>query len=292
MLLNSTVEGIDIMSLALSSLLTSLLTLIDSSSISLPKSNCCLFINQPINLKYSVRATSISERKSSFQTTEEIANQVTVRILSKESSGSGVIISRQGETYTVLTNEHVLKNAKDKDYRILTVDGLIHSSILVKNAMFVGADLAIVKFNTNNNYQVVALGDSSSLSLDDPVYAAGFPNYYFPIDSNVVEATYNWGRRAFRLTVGDVRMLPLKSLREGYGLGYTNEVVDGMSGGPVLNQKGELVGINGKLKYSLQEEEGYLFIDGTRPSQHLFEQMRSLSWAIPSSSFVQFLSIL
>ena len=287
------IERINIMSLDLSSLLTSLLTLIDSSSISLHKSDCCLFTNQPTDLKYSIKETSLSERKSSFQTSEEIANQVTVRILSKESSGSGVIISRQGQTYTVLTNEHVLENARDKDYRILTVDGLIHSSVLVKEVMFAGADLAIVKFNTNtnNNYQVVALGDSSSLSLDDPVYAAGFPNYYFPKDSNTVEATYNWGRRAFRLTVGDVGMLPLKSLREGYGLGYTNEVVDGMSGGPVLNQKGELVGINGKLKYSLQGEGGYLFTDGTKPSQHLFEQMQSLSWAIPSSSFVQLLSI-
>ena len=242
-------------------------------------------------LTHSIKVTSLSERKSSFQTSEAIANQVTVRILSEESSGSGVIISRQGQTYTVLTNEHVLKNATDKDYQILTVDGLIHNSILVKNAMFVGADLAIVKFNTNNNYQVVTLGDSSSLSLNEPVFAAGFPNYYFSKDSNAVESTYKWGRRAFRLTVGDVGMLPLKSLIEGYGLGYTNEVVDGMSGGPVLNQRGELVGINGKLKYSLQGEEGYLFTDGTKPSQYLFEQMQSLSWAIPSSSFVQLLNI-
>lgn len=46
-------------------------------------------------------------------------------------------------------------------------------------------------------------------------------------------------------------MVLKKSLQEGYQLGYTNEIEQGMSGGPVLDQSGRLIAINGRLKYPL-----------------------------------------
>jgi serine protease Do len=281
-------------SLTLLAVITSLLfPSIDSHSVGLqqPALGCCK-LTQSNKTIGRIKTYSIANNNIGAQTSEEIANQVTVRILGEGRGGSGVIVARRGQTYTVLTNEHVLVNTKNNGYTIITVDGFVHNGTWSREFQFGGADLAIVKFNTKDNYQVVVLGNSIFLSLGDRTYAAGFPNYYFPENSNIVESTHNWGRRAFRLTVGNVGMIPLQSLREGYGLGYTNEIVDGMSGGPVLNQRGELVGINGKLKYSLQGLGGYLFNDGNTPSQKLFEQMQSLSWAIPVSSFVQFLSVL
>ncbi|MEG4986296.1 hypothetical protein QUB08_11060 [Microcoleus sp. BR0-C5] len=44
-------------------------------------------------------------------------------------------------------------------------------------------------------------------------------------------------------------MLLLKSLPQGYRLGYTNEVKIGMSRDPIFNAKGFLIGINGRGKY-------------------------------------------
>ena len=76
-------------------------------------------------------------------------------------------------------------------------------------------------------------------------------------------------------------------MSEGYGLGYTNEIEQGMSGGPVLNESGQVVGINGRLKYPLQGIDGFTFADGTKPSIKLFKQMEALSWAIPISTFRQ-----
>lgn len=234
-----------------------------------------------------------------------IARQVTVRILSDSGAGSGVIIQRQGQTYTVLTNEHVLDSHRDKDgekveksYRILTADGQIHIAHLFGQVgtesatapPFENLDLALLEFASPQSYRVAALGNSSRLSIEDPVYASGFPNWHW-LDENSIENTRDWGVRAFRLTTGEVRMLPERSLPRGYQLGYTNNIASGMSGGPVLDREGFLVGINGRLKYPLQGIDVFAFADGTVPSQELFEQMEALSWAIPINAFHRYLRV-
>ncbi len=80
-------------------------------------------------------------------------------------------------------------------------------------------------------------------------------------------------------------MLPTVSLHRGYQLGYTNDVETGMSGGPVVNQYGELIGINGRLKYPWQGIKVFAFADGTIPDTTQFLQMEALSWAIPITTF-------
>ncbi|MCP2727067.1 serine protease [Limnofasciculus baicalensis] len=59
--------------------------------------------------------------------------------------------------------------------------------------------------------------------------------------------------------------MPPKSMALGYRLGYTNEIVEGMSGGPIFNSKGLLVGINGRMKYGEPAFGIYGFEDGTQP---------------------------
>lgn len=220
----------------------------------------------------------------------EIARDITVRILLETSSGSGVIIGRHGDVYTVLTNEHIVNQGRNPNYTVLTSDGRTHSGQWRHHrngADGENLDIALVEFKTDQTYPVALIGNSRELSLNERVYSAGFPNYYFPENANYVESTYSWGLRAFALTTGQVSMLPEQPLLNGYKLGYTNDVKDGMSGGPVLNQQGELVGINGRHKYILGGINAYSFTDGTQPSPELFEQMEALSWGIPSESFLQ-----
>jgi S1-C subfamily serine protease len=213
-----------------------------------------------------------------------VAKQVTVRILTNSESGSGVIIKRVGQTYTVLTCDHVVANSQDNDYTVLTADGRTYAAQWLRSIRFQDTDLAVVQFTSDQSYRVVEMGDSNALSVGAPVYASGFPNWQF-INPNAVEDTREWGLRAFRLTTGRVEMLPRRSLLRGYQIGYTNEVEQGMSGGPVLNSNGQLVGINGRLKYPLQGIGAYTLADGTLPSETLFQQMESLSWAIPINKY-------
>ena len=212
-----------------------------------------------------------------------IARQVTVRVLANNGGGSGVIIDRQGQFYTVLTCAHVV-DEKGANYTILAPDGRIYPGRVLRNNQFGNKDLALVQFISDRAYRVVAIGNFNALGIGDEVYASGFPNWYL-VNQNEIQNTRSWGLRAFRFTTGNVGMIPERSLPKGYQLGYTNEIEDGMSGGPVLNSNGELVGINGRLKFPPQGIQVYRFADGTTPSPGLFQRMEALSWAIPITNF-------
>lgn len=214
----------------------------------------------------------------------EVARQVTVRIFSNSSAGSGVIISRQGEFYTVLTCDHVLNEKSSNNYTILTSDGRIYPAKKLVYPEFGDKDLGIIQFVSPQSYQVAEMGNSDALVMGEAVYAAGFPNWYW-INPKAIESTRDWGMRAFRLTRGNVEMISDRSLPRGYQLGYTNEIENGMSGGPVLDQNGRLIGINGRLKFAPQGINVYRFTDGTMPSAAVFQRMESLSWAIPIATF-------
>ncbi len=223
------------------------------------------------------------------QQVSEIAHLVTVRILSDSVSGSGVIIQHQNQTYTVLTNNHVVADNKDKTYQVLTADGRTHIAKWLRSSQFGKVDLALVQFTTSQSYRVAEIGNSNKLSVGDGVYAAGFPNWHW-INSESIEKTRNWGLKAFKLTSGKVGMLPAQSLESGYQLGYTNDIAEGMSGGPVLDISGKLVGINGRSKYPLGGIDVFKFADGSLPTQAVFRQMEALSWAIPIGTFQQLVS--
>lgn len=217
----------------------------------------------------------------------EVARKVTVRVLTTSGAGSGILIDRQGKTHIVLTCDHVIAGSEDDRYTILTSDNTTHSARLLTDPSLTELDLALLSFDSDTAYETVTFGDPNRLDVGAPLYAAGFPNYRFSDDQNSVENTQDLGTGAYQLTVGEFSMRLDRSLSGGYRLGYTNEVEQGMSGGPVLDRNGDLVGINGRLKHPLQGINAYLFTDGTRPSEALFEQMEMLSWAIPITSFQQ-----
>ena len=89
---------------------------------------------------------------------------------------------------------------------------------------------------------------------------------------------------------GFVELLLPTPVPQGYSLGYTNEVKIGMSGGPIFNAKGFLVGINGRGKYRDPDFRVYAFEDATEPTAELLEVMVKSSWGIPISIYLQFVS--
>jgi len=212
--------------------------------------------------------------------------QISVRILNQESAGSGVIIAQQGQTYTVITNAHVVAGLSNP-FSILTSDGQTHSGRWLNERQFHSHDLALIQFTSNRSYAIAELSQDDS-RLSETAYAAGFPNWRL-LDSTRLEETIASGFQAFQLSIGRVEMLLPKPLEQGYQLGYTNDIDPGMSGGPVLNCNAQLIGLNGKLQHPLQGREAFHFADGTVPSEALFQQMESLSWAIPSATIRQVL---
>jgi len=163
----------------------------------------------------------------------KIAKSITVLIDSKE-PGSGVIVKRNGNTYTVLTARHVFKDAEAK-YEIVTPDNqryLLNYSSVKK---LPNIDLAVVEFTSSQTYSVAKIGNSDLATEGKAAYVAGFPKTSAAINRSI----YNF-------TDGRITANASRPLEDGYALVYSNNTLPGMSGGPVLNENGEVVGIHGR----------------------------------------------
>ncbi|WP_310418459.1 trypsin-like peptidase domain-containing protein [Chamaesiphon sp. OTE_8_metabat_110] len=164
----------------------------------------------------------------------DTARAITVAISEPQSVGSGVILQQQGDTYTVLTAAHVVRNKVA--YKITTSDDRQYSVISSSIKPAPGSvDLAIVKFKANAKYPTAKLGSSQRLKSGMELYVAGFP-----------AATQVLTKSVFMFREGKVSANSNQTFEAGYSLVYSNDTLPGMSGGAVLNTNGELVAIHGR----------------------------------------------
>jgi serine protease Do len=213
-----------------------------------------------------------------------IARQITVRLQSDRGAGSGIIYRRNGRIYQILTCEHVIAEARRLE--AIAPDGKIYPIAIDRIRRIPRMDIAIVSFRSDLNYQTVKLAPSSA-TIGDRVFAVGFPNFSYSANNESIQSNIGAGNRVLEVTNGSVEWILPQSLARGYQLGYTSEVRVGMSGGAVLDDRGQLVGMNGRLKYPATGIGAFTFADGTQPSQRLYERMERLSWAIPLPTLLQ-----
>ncbi|MBD2774632.1 HhoA/HhoB/HtrA family serine endopeptidase [Iningainema tapete] len=140
-------------------------------------------------------------------------------------SGSGFIINANGQ---ILTNAHVVNGAdivtvKLKDGR--TFDGKVQGEDPV-------TDVAVIKIDANN-LPIVALGNSEILQPGEAVIAIGNPlGLDNTVTSGIISAT---GRSSSDIGANDKRVDYLQ----------TDAAINpGNSGGPLLNARGEVIGMN------------------------------------------------
>lgn len=175
------------------------------------------------------------------KTAEEIAQVAmlsTVEVnntLGFSTSGSGVIIAKQGNIYTVLTANHVVASLA-QEYSIRTHLEKNYTAIriqrLAKNDRDI--DLALVQFQSREPYPVAPMGESGRAVVGSTIYVAGYP---LPIASG--------SERKLEFTAGIVSSR-LGRASSGYGLRYQAVTRRGMSGGPVFDDDGRVVGIHGQ----------------------------------------------
>lgn len=176
------------------------------------------------------RPTQIATTLSKTEIAQEIKT-LSVLIQSQAGSGSGVIIQRQGQIYTVVTAAHVVTNSIP--YTLTLSDDRTYTATHIQRLS--GVDLAIITFTSDRPYPVAVLGSSQGLGEASPVYVAGFP-----VGTAVIT------RSVYIFTEGTLTARSSKPFNDGYGMVYTNLTLPGMSGGGVFNQIGQLVGIHGR----------------------------------------------
>lgn len=146
----------------------------------------------------------------------------------QEGLGSGIIIRNDKNIYYVLTNAHVVEQADE--INIITIDEEEFVAKVI--GIDKGRDLALISFTSKKKFIIATLGDSDTLQQGDIVFAVGNP----------------YGFRS-SITFGIVSAVN-REANVNQGLTLTNyiqtdaAVNKGNSGGPLVNIKGEVVGIN------------------------------------------------
>ena len=144
------------------------------------------------------------------------------------SLGTGFIYNDKGY---IVTNNHVVENAKVVD--ITFINGDRYTANITGTDPF--SDLAVIKINENTTGlpKPLVVGNSSALRVGDQVVAIGNP---FGLDSSMTTGIVS---QIGRLLSIDERGFSIPNAIQTDAL-----INPGNSGGPLLNMKGEVIGVN------------------------------------------------
>jgi serine protease Do len=165
----------------------------------------------------------------------------------EERQGSGVIVKSTG---LILTSYHLVEKAGR--IRVTTTDGRTWPAEMVKGDA--RRDLALIRVKPKTPLKPAPLGNSRGLQVGEWVMAVGNPFGY--------ENT---------ITVGVVSALDRQDVAEGLRVGLVQtdaSINPGNDGGPLVNIRGEVVGINTALS---TEGRGINFAVPINEAKSLFE---------------------
>jgi tetratricopeptide (TPR) repeat protein len=169
----------------------------------------------------------------------KVAQAVTVRI-EGATQGSGVLVKREGNRYTVLTAWHVVSGQRPgEELDIYTPDGIRHKATVQSHGEIL--DLAELAFVSSENYRVAVISEQSGNDqLKAKILVAGYP-LGKPLVIGEGES-YGFATNP-------------RSRNGGYTLQYWVATDFGMSGGPLLLGDGSLLGIHGESDISTGQKE-------------------------------------
>jgi serine protease Do len=155
--------------------------------------------------------------------------------------GSGFIVDSAG---IILTNKHVISDLS-AEYTVVTTDGKKYKAVVAARDPI--DDVAILKIDSpGKKLPIAKLGDSANLDLGEEVLASGNTLGLF---QNTVSKGIISGLSRSIAAKPDPRQ-PTQELR---GLVQTDAAINpGNSGGPLVNMKGEVIGINAAIVFGAQ----------------------------------------
>ena len=167
--------------------------------------------------------------------------------------GTGVIVDERGY---ILTNSHVVGDGNVEEVMVLLHDGTRLPAEVLWNEKTL--DLAIIKVE-GNNLRAAELGDSDNLKVGEIAVAIGNPlglNFERTLTQGVIS--------------GLNRSIPLEQGETIEDLIQTDASINpGNSGGPLLNARGQVIGIN---TAKIQTGEGLGFAIPINTSKPIVEQ--------------------
>ncbi|MCM1258635.1 MAG: trypsin-like peptidase domain-containing protein [Roseburia sp.] len=186
-------------------------------------------------------------------TQQEVLSFFGGRTIESESSGSGIIISKDEKNLYIATNNHVVEKAKTLTVQFSddsTAEATVRGTASSNDLAVVAVSLEDLSEDTLNTIKTAAIGDSTSLSVGEAAIAIGNAlGYGQSVTTGVISALER------EVSIQD----------ETSGQTVTNRLIQtdaainpGNSGGALINAKGEVIGINSS-KYSDTAVEGMGF---------------------------------
>ena len=153
----------------------------------------------------------------------------------KSGIGSGVIFSKEGY---IVTNLHILNS---KNINVQLNNGKNYSANII--GIDKNADIAVLKISADENLNPINIANSDNLKIGDKVLAIGNPyGIGISVSNGIVSATgRDYGNPYLQLIQTDAAINP------------------GNSGGALINENGNLIGINSKIYSSTGAYQGIGF---------------------------------
>lgn len=151
-----------------------------------------------------------------------------------ESGGSGVVYKKEADTYFVLTNQHVVDGYGEGDFELtffLDSEHTIERGEVTLHGTSVTHDLAVLAFESSLDIPVARFADALTLKPGQKVYSLGSPlDLPNTITMGIISATD-------------------RAMTDEHGMNtttiqHTASINAGNSGGALVNEKGDIVGIN------------------------------------------------
>ena len=190
----------------------------------------------------------VSAAENSIESVVTIYSYNNNRNYSNNNIGSGVVFSKDGY---IVTNFHIISG--NKFIKIKLNDGQEFDAKIIGGDA--NADIAVLKIKSNEQLKPINISDSNELKIGDKVLAIGNPyGIGISVSSGIISATgRDYGNPYLELIQTDAAINP------------------GNSGGALINENGNLIGINTKI---FSRTGGF----------------QGLGFAIPSNNIVQIAS--
>jgi serine protease Do len=161
-----------------------------------------------------------------------------------EASGSGFIVSKDGY---ILTNNHVVEDA-DRVTVTLTDHRVFKAKVVGRDPT---TDVAVIKID-GGSFPTIAIGDETNARIGEWVLAIGNPlGLDFTVTAGIISAKGRGGRELRNLLPGQYAISDFIQ---------TDAAINpGNSGGPLVNIRGEVIGINGAIASPTGFYTGYGF---------------------------------
>ena len=191
-----------------------------------------------------------TEGEGFFTERFDIWGRSRIRRYPTQGQGSGVIVTREGH---VVTNHHVIAGQKK-------IQVTLHSGKTYE-ARFIGEDtildIAVLKIDADEDFTPLKLGDSALSEVGQIVFAVGNP---FGLGETVTQGIISAKERSLSDNQRD--------------LFQTDAAINpGNSGGPLVNLRGEIIGINVAIFSPDKANPGFQGVGFSIPSNEVKESL-------------------